>query len=76
MSSISKKLKRTAKAGYRKEKAKSTMTWAIKEGDLVKDRSGDVGLALNISNNHCYLMSPAGYRWVKIARLLKISTDV
>ena len=75
MSSISKKLKRQAKAGYR-EKAKSTMTWAIKEGDLVKDRSGVVGLALNISNNHCYLMSPTGYRWVKLARLLKISTNV
>ena len=74
-SNISKKLKSQARSSYR-EKAKSTITWAIKEGDLVTDRSGNVGLALNINNNHCYLMSSAGYRWVKIAKLIKISGNV
>ena len=75
MAQISKKLKRQARSQYR-EKNRTKVTWAIKAGDLVKDKCGDVGLAVSVDNNHCYLFSSSGYRWVKMATLLKISTDV
>ena len=75
MARISKKLKRQARSQYR-EKNRTKVTWAIKAGDLVKDKSGEVGLAVSINHNQCYLFSSSGYRWVKMATLLKISTDV
>ena len=75
MAQISKKLKRQVRSQYR-EKNRTKVTWAIKAGDLVKDKSGEVGLAVSIENNLCYLFSSSGYRWVKLAALIKINTDV
>ena len=73
------KVSKTAKHQVRRagrDVFKRKLTWAVKPGDLVEDKAGNVGLALQIQSSSCYMLSPLGYRWVKLSQLIKITHDV
>lgn len=75
MARVPKTLKKQARYAGR-DTFKRKITWAIKSGDLVEDKSGNIGLALRIVNSDCFMLSPTGQKRVRLSQLIKVSEDV
>ena len=75
MAKISKTLKHQVRRAGR-DTFKRKITWAIKPGDLVEDKSGNIGMALQIQSSSCFMLSPTGQKWVRLSQLIKVTEDV
>ena len=75
MAKVPKTLKKQARRVGR-DAFKRKITWAIKAGDLVEDKAGNIGMALKIQSHNCQMLSPAGQKWVRLSQLIKVTEDV
>ena len=75
MAKVSKSIRRRVRSQSRDAFTRK-MTWAVKPGDLVEDKSGNIGMALVIQSNSCFMLSPTGQKWVRLSHLIKVSEDV
>ena len=60
MAKIPKSIKRQVRRSSARDSFSKKVTWAVKSGDLVEDKSGNIGMALEICSNQCFMLSPTG----------------
>ena len=76
MAKVPKSIRNQVRRNTSRDTFTKKITWAVKPGDLVEDKSGNIGMALVIQSNSCFMLSPTGQKWVRLSQLIKVSGDM